>query len=339
MPAEHDASYKLLFSAPELVRDLILGFVPDAWLHSLDYSTLEKMPGSYVSDDLRHRAQDVVWRVKVGPDWVYLYILIEFQSKIDSWMAVRMMSYVGLLYQDLIKAKQVLPDRKLPPVLPIVLYNGDAPWTAATNVQTLIPKVPGLVAQYLPSLEYLLIAENQYTPAGLARMRNLAAAMMRLQRPQSQGEVLELIDSLKDWLADNPELTRVFAIWIRAVLLRRSGNAMALPKVQDLKELEMTLATRFEEWAQQHEQRGIEKGRTEGLEKGLQQGLQKGLQKGRTEGEARVLQRLLVARFGPLSHQTLAALGSADSQQLEAWTDRLLGARTLAEVFERPPEP
>ncbi|GAB2728835.1 hypothetical protein GCM10027019_05440 [Melaminivora jejuensis] len=39
MTAAHDASYKLLFSAPELVRDLILGFVPDEWLHSLDYST------------------------------------------------------------------------------------------------------------------------------------------------------------------------------------------------------------------------------------------------------------------------------------------------------------
>ena len=64
-PSDHDASYKLLFSAPELVRDLVLGFIPDEWLHSLDYSTLEKMPGSYVTDDMRHRADDVVWRVKV----------------------------------------------------------------------------------------------------------------------------------------------------------------------------------------------------------------------------------------------------------------------------------
>ena len=60
MPSAHDASYKLLFSAPELVRDLVLGFIPDAWLHSLDYSTLEKMPGSYVSDDMRHRADDAI---------------------------------------------------------------------------------------------------------------------------------------------------------------------------------------------------------------------------------------------------------------------------------------
>lgn len=42
------------------MRDLILGFVPDEWLQSLDYSTLEAVPGSHVSEDLRHRADDIV---------------------------------------------------------------------------------------------------------------------------------------------------------------------------------------------------------------------------------------------------------------------------------------
>lgn len=35
MPDTHDTGYRLLFSAPERVCDLILGFVPDQWLHSL----------------------------------------------------------------------------------------------------------------------------------------------------------------------------------------------------------------------------------------------------------------------------------------------------------------
>ena len=52
MSSEDAASYKLLFSAPKVVRDLVLGFIPDQWLHSLDYTTLEKVPGSYVTDDL-----------------------------------------------------------------------------------------------------------------------------------------------------------------------------------------------------------------------------------------------------------------------------------------------
>jgi predicted transposase/invertase (TIGR01784 family) len=314
MAHNNDASYKLLFSSPELVRDLVLGFIPDAWLHSLDYSTLEKMPGSYVTDDLRHRADDVVWRVKVGQEWVYLYILIEFQSKVDPWMAVRMMSYVGLLYQDLIKAKQVLPQRKLPPVLPIVLYNGDAPWTAATNMADLIPKAPGLVAQFLPNMQYLLIAENRYTEANLAPMQNLVAAVMRLQRPHDQAAVLEVIDLLNAWLTDKPELMRTFAIWIRAVLLRQSKHHLALPKIQDLKELKMTLATRFEEWAHQHKDEGR--------------------QEGRQEGQASSLQRLLVARFGPLGAATLADLERANLQQLEIWFDRAIAARSLQEVFE-----
>ena len=66
MSKTHDSSYKFLFSNPELVRDLIMGFIPDDWLHGLDYSTLEKVPGSYVSDDFQQREDDIVWKVKVS---------------------------------------------------------------------------------------------------------------------------------------------------------------------------------------------------------------------------------------------------------------------------------
>jgi predicted transposase/invertase (TIGR01784 family) len=138
MANDHDSSYKFLFSRPELVRDLILGFIPDDWLHSLDYETLETVPGHYVTEDLRNRADDIVWRVKVGGEWVYLYLLIEFQSSVDKYMALRMMVYVGLLYQDLIKTGKALADGRLPPVLPIVLYNGSARWTAETDLFKLI---------------------------------------------------------------------------------------------------------------------------------------------------------------------------------------------------------
>jgi predicted transposase YdaD len=60
--------------------------------------------------------------VKVGGAWVYLYLLLEFQSSVDKYMALRMMVYIGLLYQDLIKRKEVLADGRLPPILTIVFY-------------------------------------------------------------------------------------------------------------------------------------------------------------------------------------------------------------------------
>ena len=55
MPTSHDSGYKLLFSDPLIVRDLIQGFIDDPWLQKLDFSTLEPVKGHYVSEDLRDR--------------------------------------------------------------------------------------------------------------------------------------------------------------------------------------------------------------------------------------------------------------------------------------------
>ncbi|HRD49503.1 MAG TPA: transposase, partial [Candidatus Contendobacter sp.] len=47
--AEHDNSYKLLFSHVELVTDLLRGFVCEPWAARLDLATLEKLSDLHVS--------------------------------------------------------------------------------------------------------------------------------------------------------------------------------------------------------------------------------------------------------------------------------------------------
>jgi hypothetical protein len=128
--APQDGSYKHLFSHPEMVEGLLRDFVQEDWLALIDFSTLEKRGGSYVTDDLRDREDDIIWRVRVAGDWLYVYLLIEFQSQVDPWMAVRVMLYTGLLYQDLIKHEAVAAGELLPPVFPLVLYNGSGRWTS-----------------------------------------------------------------------------------------------------------------------------------------------------------------------------------------------------------------
>jgi predicted transposase/invertase (TIGR01784 family) len=119
--SHHDHSYKLLFSHPQMVRDLLQGFVHEAWVADLDFSTLERVSASYISEDLRRREDDIIWRVRRAGDWMYIYLLIEFQSQPDPWMAMRMLVYVGLLYQELIKGGHFTDRGKLPPVFPLVL--------------------------------------------------------------------------------------------------------------------------------------------------------------------------------------------------------------------------
>ena len=116
---------------------------------------------------------------------------------------------------------------------------------------------------------------------------------------------------------------------IRAVLLRQSKNTLALPKVRDLKELKMTLADRFDQWAQQHEQKGMQAG----MQAGLQAGMQKGIEQGIEKGEALVLQKLLIRRFGALPADLSAQIGAATAAQIDVWVGRVLDAQSLDEVF------
>ena len=317
----HDSSYKFLFSNPELVRDLIMGFIPDDWLHTLDYSTLEKVSGSYVSDDFKQREDDIVWRVKVGGEWLYLYLLIEFQSSVDKYMALRMMVYIGLLYQDLLKQGHALADGRLPPILPIVLYNGNQKWTATTNVADLIPVVPGLVSQFKPSLQYLLIDENTYTDTELAPLNNLVAAVFRLEHADSASAVSDIVKLLIDWLQDRPDLRKMFAHWLRATLMRKSEYGILLPEVDDLQEIRVMLADKVEMWAKAY----IAEGKQEGLQQGKQEGMQ--------QGEMLALQRLLAKRFGAIPAETIALISNAPLADIERWLDRVIDANQLADVF------
>ena len=115
-------------------------------------------------------------------------------------MAVRILTYVGLLYQDLIRSRQLTAQGYLPPVLPLVLYNGVKRWQAPEEVAELIATVPGGLGRYRPHLRYFLLDEGRFTEADLAPLRNLAAALFRLENSRTPGEVQRVLGALIDWL-------------------------------------------------------------------------------------------------------------------------------------------
>ena len=171
---DYDGSYHQIYSHPEMIEDLLRYFVEERWIDELDFSTLEQINAKFYIDPLledkaeaERREGDLIFRVltKAG-EAAYLYILLEFQSSSDTWMAVRIMTYVSLLYQYLIKQKQYSAKRKLPPVFPIVLYNGNGKWRGPLKVKSLIdlpPKSP--LWAYQPNATYFLVNEGLY-PAG-----------------------------------------------------------------------------------------------------------------------------------------------------------------------------
>ena len=242
----HDTGYKLLFSHHRVVEDLLRGFVSEDWVAGLDYSTLEKVSGSYISDDLRDREDDVIWRLRHHTDWIYIYLLLEFQSTVDPWMALRIMVYTGLLYQDLIKSGEVKPGQKLPSVFPLVLYNGRQHWTAARDVSELIENPPGSLKRYHPTQRYFLIEEGTLEEAALADTDNTVTSIIRLETSALPEDVRRAVSSLQARLSQ-PEyasLRRAFVVWINRIVLRRLMPSQEIPEVNELQEIDTMLAER-----------------------------------------------------------------------------------------------
>jgi hypothetical protein len=118
---------------------------------------------------------------------LYIFILLEFQSKVDRFMAVRAMTYDGLLLEYLVQEKAFTPSGKLPPVFILVLYNGIGPWGAALDVADLIEPVPGGLEAYRPHLRYALLDEARFPDLPLTEVQRRKSRISMSSRSSASG--------------------------------------------------------------------------------------------------------------------------------------------------------
>ena len=279
----HDAACKLLFSFPAMVRDLLAGFVPREWAEALDLSTLERWPESTVSEDLRQRHQDRVWRVRFRDRWLYVLVLLEFQSTVDRTMAVRVLAYTALLYQDLLRVRSDL----LPPVFPIVLYHGAERWTAPEDVLGLAAPPGAFLAPYQPAQRYFLLDVGGYT-GSLPEGRNLVAGLIRLEYSRSPMDVEAVLATLVEWLSgpEHEGLRRAFGEWIRQVHVPARRPGMEWTALDDWSEDRPMLYETVKEWTAQW----LAEGRVEG----------------RAKGQSEIMRRQAARKFGAVTADRLA---------------------------------
>jgi len=331
--SQHDESYKLFFSHPQMITDLLRGFVHESWVGELDWNTLEAVKSSFVSDNLRRREEDVIWRVRWREQWLYIYILLAFQSQVDPFMAVRVMVYLGLLYQDLIKREKLKSGDRLPPVLPIVLYNGGNRWSAAEELSNLITVVPEL-ATYRPQLRYLLLDEGRLSEAELSS-RNLVAALFRLENSRTREDIQQVLTCLLEWLegTEQDSLRRAFTVWLKQVLLPKRLPAVSIPQLSELQEVKTMLAETVQKWYDEATAKGLMEGMAKGLTEGMAKGLTEGVAKGLAEGKAEMLISLLESKFGKLTDAQRIYLYRLDSEALLQYSSKLWTAQTLEEII------
>lgn len=337
----HDKSYHRFFSHPKMVKDLLQGFVQEDWVKDLDFDSLEPVKTKFVSAEWHKREDDVIWRIKWRDHWLYIYILLEFQSTIEPFMAVRFMVYVGLLYQELIKYQKLKKGDKLPPILPIVIYNGESRWDISTRLTDVLEIVPDELAHYFPRLDYLLIDEGCYADEELLLLReleNLVAVLFRMENAKSEEELMlgvqkvrQDIQYLIDWFrkyADNFGIKEDFENWIKRVLLSRTPS-VEIPELFHLEEMNSMLAEFVEKQFVQAEQKAFAKGKQEGFDEGKQEGLEKAIQT-----LTHSIITILTNKFGQLPDSICIYLNQLDEDALSKHLQKAIKITQLDDFIE-----
>ena len=237
-------------------------------------------------------------------------------------MAVRVLAYTALLYQDLLRTTA----EPLPPVLPIVLHHGPGRWTATVDVAGLAAPCGAFLAPYQPAQRYFLLDVGGYTDAPLPHGRNLVAALIRLERNRGRADVDAVLGALDEWLSEsgNEGLRRAVGEWMRQVYAPGRPAGAPQPVAENRTEAKTMLRERVKEWMEEERAEGRVEGRVEG----------------RAEGRVRqveLMRRMAARKFGYDTAERLAERleRMRDSERMAEIGEWLIECESGEELLER----
>jgi hypothetical protein len=166
-PSPHDAVFRRIFGVPANAASQLDAVLPPDLVRRLDLGRLASVPGSFVDEALRWRHSDVLFTAPLDGYDAFVYVLIEHQSSDDPLMAFRMLRYVTRIWDQY--EREHPGTRRLPAVIPLVVYQGPDRWTSPVQLLDVIDLDPDgqqEVQAYLPRFGFLLddlsrISEDQ----------------------------------------------------------------------------------------------------------------------------------------------------------------------------------
>jgi predicted transposase YdaD len=230
----------------------------------------------YVTPLFDERIEDMVWSVEMDYEGarqpLYLYLLMEFQSRVDPTMPLRFMHYVAGFYSTLIKNDKLSKSGPYPPVFPLVIYNGQHRWTAKTNIAEQIEAVPPFLKIYQPSLNYFLVDEGRYTDEQLEQIANPVSSIIRFEQAVTADDYKKAFYQAGQIIRQHPNKERLDELitrWFKRNLHNR-GLEVNIDNIATISRDKGMLAENFENLMLQHKQQGKLEGKLESAFKMIQ---------------------------------------------------------------------
>ena len=374
---EPDVTYKHVLSFAFMVEELLRWLVADlhgmhALVDALDFSTLTRVHEQSVTAGavaLRRHSNDMGWRVHLrgrgeddavapagradrtdsppggdgaqpessGP-WLYLVVMLEFQSTVDYLMPLRIRNYVDNFHMEQRRGRRFRSTDRLAPVLPIVLYNGASPWSAAPRVIDLVTpgatqagggesNAPWRTDPRFAGDGYVLLDSHRVGPEDL-RHDNAAALLAGLENPSDEthsGLLAALHQRLR--APELRDLKKVMLAWAAWQARRRLGleleveDMVEADRLGDYGDVEAYYAARIQAWKEEH--------RAEGREEG------------RVVGQRESMRRQAAMKFDAETAARLDAVleGVTDQEAFDGVLAALLDCDTPSELLARAAEP
>ena len=285
--------------------------------------------------------------------WLYLVVMLEFQSEVDFLMALRIRHYVDSLHVEQWRGRRFRSTDRLAPVLPIVLYTGRSPWSAAPRVIDLVtPGATGaghgdgdLASRVNPlfSGEGYLVVDTLRVGADDLRHDNAAALLAGLENPSPEriaGQLAALHRRLG--ARELAQLRDVMLRWARRVARRRLKLDLEIEdmaqteRLDESDDLEAYYAARLRAWQDEYRAEGRAEGLAQGVERGIEQGLERGIEQG-LAAERELLGRLAERKFGDGTAERLSDLlaGIGDTRRLAEVGDWIIDCATGDDLIAR----
>ncbi|EBW5028843.1 Rpn family recombination-promoting nuclease/putative transposase [Salmonella enterica] len=190
-PTPHDAAFRSFLANPDVARDFMELHLPAELRALCDLSTLHLESGTFVEDDLRQYASDILWSMKTtSGDDGYIHLLIEHQSGYDKNIAFRQMRYAVAAMQRHLEAGH----DKLPLVIPLQFYHGErSPYPHSTNWLDCFsnPEIAcKIYTNPFPLVDVTVLDDDE-----IVNHRRMAALTL-LMKHIRQRDMMELLDRL-----------------------------------------------------------------------------------------------------------------------------------------------
>lgn len=121
-PTPHDRFAQAVFSDPKQAEAVFRAVLPPELTRALDFERATLLPSLFHDDDLHQRRADFLFEVPLAGSDAYLLTLLEHQSSQDPLMAARLLVYAGRALDRFLREHPRA--RRLPALIPIVLYHG-----------------------------------------------------------------------------------------------------------------------------------------------------------------------------------------------------------------------